>query len=203
MTSSQRIKKSQLNTLFSIILIILLILFLIYVSIAIYFAIKYNNTKKSLENFTQSHLQTLVGDLGDGASYDFKTDPLNFKDNISLISKDLIDNLLTYYDGNLNTVALTIRNLTTSTPPFRDDPPIFSDKFKEDVKTFSALLLTNIPVNVLYTSAYFTRFFAMILFTLTDQTKDEIKTRIRSIVKEIEDIIQKIIDSHKPKPPSN
>jgi hypothetical protein len=178
-TSKRNTKNNGWNLFLSIILSILLILILLYVIMAIYLGVKYNNTKKTLEHFTRSNMEILIKDIG--STYDFTQDPGDFKDTISKMSKDMMDSLLSYYDGNLNTVVLTVRNLTSSAQSDDGD-------FSKDARYFASRMIQNIPLYVLYRSVYLPRFFGLIYLTLEDDKK---KLLIEQIVKEIKDILDK------------
>lgn len=196
MTSQKRIKeKNGWNTILSILLFILLILVLIYIIMAIIFSVKYNKTRKQLESFTSSHLSNLLDELQLKTPYDFSKDPLSFKTTVKEISTDLVDSLLGYYDGNLNTVAITINNLTAVMPANLQDQDSADklDKFNAAAIAFSALVVKHVPLQALYRSAYMSRFFEMIFLASDSETQ-------KALIAEIYKAIQKLFNSLKPKP---
>jgi hypothetical protein len=197
MTSQKRIKeKNGWNTILSILLFILLILVLIYIIMAIIFSVKYNKTRKQLESFTSSHLSNLLDELKLKTPYDFSKDPLNFKTTVKEISTDLVDSLLNYYDGNLNTVAITINNLTAVMPANLGDTGGVPENFNDAVIQFSALVVKHVPLQALYRSAYMTRFFEMIFLASDTETQ-------KALIADIYNAIQKLFSKMKPKPTPN
>jgi hypothetical protein len=138
-----------------------------------------------VESFTLSHLTNLLDELNLKQPYDFSTDPLNFKSTVSDISKDLIDSLLNYYDGNLNTVVITVNNLTATMPANLGDTGGIPDKFNADAIAFSVLVIKYIPLQVIYRSAYLSRFFEMIFMASDSETQKNLITEIYNAIQNL------------------
>ena len=172
-------QNNGLNLFFIISLTILLVIIVSIVIISSYFAFRYNSTKKTFDKFTMMNLEHLMIDIG--SSYNLNEDPGDFKNTVSKMSKDMIDSLLSYYDGNMNTVIITLRNLTTSKLKYEGD-------FSKDALTFVLRVVENIPTAALKRSVYLERFFGLIYLTLKDETQ---KSLIEQIIKEIKDILDK------------
>jgi hypothetical protein len=175
--SQKRMSKNGWNTFFNVILTILIVLVLLYIAIAIYLAVKYNQATKSVEEFNLRSLKVLANDLN--ITYDFQNDPHDINDINAKMSRDLVDSLLSFYDGNLHTVSNTIKNLAGCSGMSQ------SGEFQTDAESFVAVVLQNIPFRVLFKSAYFSRFFETLYLTVDNDVRASIIKTIRRKIDEI------------------
>lgn len=178
MSQKRMSKNNGWNTFFNVILTILLILFILYIAIAIYLAVKYNQATKSVEEFNLRTLKVLLADLN--LPYDFKSDPHDVNDVNNKISRDLVDSLLSFYDGNMTTVTNTIKNLTLGCSSMSN-----TGDFKADAESFVGIVLQNISFRVLFKSAYFSRYFEMLYLTLDIEHREIVIQTIKDKIEHI------------------
>jgi len=161
--------------LWSIVSWVFLILLILYLLIAIIVSVYYYNTQKSFEKFVWSSLQQLESNIQQTNPYDFKTDSMKLKQTNQLLARDVMRELMSYYNNNLNTVILVIQNTTsTSThitffesnlPIF---PNIFSLEFQAHFITFIQHISGSIPSSVLQKTQFYNRFVTMLINTIND-----------------------------------
>lgn len=192
-------RTSTWSMFWTVVLWIVVILVSIYVAIALTIAYFYHRTRRSLEQFTLKNIQKLSSDTGE--VYDFTVDargvvPMNVQ-----LSKDMVVALMQYYGNNLNTVMTIVDNYTTegsahvslfdasllqsirrrvSSPSSmegdrtivpQDIPDVFSSTFQEDATKFISHTSSSFPPDVLARTQFYSRFFSMVLATVSDPAK--------------------------------
>jgi hypothetical protein len=197
--SQKRMKNNGWNIFFNILWITLLIIVCIYIIIAITISIKYHGAKKVVEKFTLNSLQTFFDDLN--ITYDLTKDPLDFKYVVSNMSRDLVDNLISYYDGNLNTVINSLQNVKIPPPTggtygtygdfpnLPDIPGVLPKHFTDKLRIFLTILISNIPLIVIHKSAYLIRFFEILYLSTNTEQKQQLGELIARIIANIDNII--------------
>lgn len=180
--SQQKQQKTKFTSLWSIFLtiflILLIILLFIYISIAIWYSMKYNKLKDDISAYLFSNLKyqykqipkdIKIDDINvNKESYDFDKDPQNLKNLTNRLGRDLIDNLLWYYDNNLNTVTNVINNII----PSRGKGPSGITGMTEAINKidFIETIIRNVPYNVLASTTFFATFYQMLLIAVIQNT---------------------------------
>lgn len=188
-TSNQSLWRGFWN----VVLWIVVLMVVLYVVLGIVFAVYFLQTRRSLEKYIMENLKRLSQDAGE--TYDFTVDPRGVVPMNTQLSRDVMTSLMQYYQNNFNTVRTVVKNYVSTeddhvalfgstlftnrlrqgnesrTMVTQDVPDVFSPAFQEDATKFVTHASSSLPPDVLTKTEFYSRFFSMVIATITDPAK--------------------------------